>query len=360
MAASWRAQFSDGQSAKSWRCEIRLEANGLAIDRGDHHDLQIWPYSDLRSHTLKTQGAEMIVTQRGAPGAQLLMREAEAIERLTRIAPQLTTSGNRRRWLTPLLAVAGAIVAVIALMWHLDVKPARTIAGLLPDGVRQSIGRSVVEQFKARGAVCDAPAGRQAMDTLLTRLLIDQPNAALYKVTIIDLPFRNAFATAGDQIVVTSQLIKKARSPDEVAGVLAHEIGHGIERHPDASLIRVLGLSLLLEVVSGGSGMLSSFSLHILETGYRRQDEFTADRQALRLLKRAAISNKGLAGFFARNVEKRKEPLPQALSTALDFMRTHPYPAQRLAVIRRAPPYPATRSLNDTEWQALRAICPDG
>jgi len=356
MAASWRAQFSDGQSARSWRCEVRLEANGLAIDRGDAHELQIWPYSELRSHTLKAHGAEMIVERRDTPGAQLLIRETGAIERLIRIAPQLTVTGNRRRWLTPLFAVVGAIVAVIALLWHLDVKPARTIAGLLPDGVRQRIGRSIVEQFKAKGDVCNAPAGRQAMDELLSHLLTEQPDAALYKVTVIDLPYRNAFATAGGQIVVTWQLIKQAQSPDEIAGVLAHEIGHGIERHPDASLIRVFGLSLLLEAVSGGSGMLSSFSLHVLETGYRRQDEFAADRQALRLLKRAAIANKGLEDFFARNAKDGQE----SSFRALDFMRTHPYPRQRLEVVRRASPYPATSSLNDRQWQALRAICAKG
>ncbi len=291
--------------------------------------------------------------RRDAPGVQLLIREAGAIERLRRIAPQLMASGNRRRWLMPLLAVAVLIVAGIALLWHLDVKPARAIAGLLPDGVRQSIGRSVVEQFKAKGAVCNAPAGRQALNGLMARLLGREPSAALFTVTVVNLPFSNAFATAGGQIVITGRMIATAQSPDEVAGVLAHEIGHGIERHPDAGLVRALGLSFLLELFSGDSGMLGGITLHVLQTGYIRQDELAADQQALRLLKQAAISQNGLENFFARNATKNKAKILQAF----DFLRTHPYPRQRLAVVRRSQPYPATASLDDKEWQALRKIC---
>ncbi|MGI9477771.1 MAG: M48 family metallopeptidase [Hyphomicrobiaceae bacterium] len=360
MAASWRAQYSDGQSARSWRCEIRIEANGLMIDRGADFDHQIWPYSELRSPTVKTHGAEMIIEQRVSPGAQLLIRDGDAIERLRRIAPQLAASGSRRAILVPLIAIAGSIVALIALVWALNLQPARAIAGMLPDGVRQSIGRNVVDHFKTKGRVCDAPAGRRALDRLLARLLKREPNAALYSVTIIDLPFRNALATAGGQMIITSELIKHARAPDEVAGVLAHEIGHGIERHPDAGMVRLLGLSLLLEVFGGGSGMLSGISLQLLETGYRRQDEAAADQQALRLLRQAGISQKGLQHFFARDAEQRKESSSRALNMALDFLRTHPSSKERVAAVRRTPPYRSTPSLNPSEWQALRRICRDG
>lgn len=358
MTANWRAQYSDGQSARSWQCEIRLAANGLSIDRGDEYELQIWPYSQLRSHTLKARSAEMIVERGDAPGAQLLIRDASAIEQLKRIAPQLTVSGNRRRWLTPLLLVTGVIIALIAAIWALDIKPARTIANLLPDRMRQSIGRTVVEHFKAKGQVCDVPGGREAMDQLVARLLGHEPTLEMFRVTVVDLPFRNAFATVGGQMIITKKMITQAQSPDEIAGVLAHEIGHGIERHPDAGLIRALGLSLLLEIISGGTGLLSSFSLHLLETGYRRQDERAADQQALRLLRQAAISKKGLEDFFQRLAEEQKESSVEALKLALDFLRTHPYPQQRLEVVRRAPSYDATPSLNDSQWKALRAICP--
>ena len=188
----------------------------------------------------------------------------------------------------------------------------------------------------------------------MARLLGEEPSAALFTVTVVDLPFNNAFATAGGQIVITANMIRAAKSSDEVAGILAHEIGHGIERHPDAGLVRALGLSVLLELFAGGSGMLGGIGLHVLQAGYVRQDELAADQQALRLLKQAAISQNGLENFFAHSAKKEKAKILQSF----DFLRTHPYPRQRLAVVRRTAKYAATASLDDEQWQALRKICP--
>ena len=55
---------------------------------------------------------------------------------------------------------------------------------------------------------------------------------------MIDWALVNAFATPGGQIIMTRGLVQKAGSPDEVAGVLAHEIGHTIELHPEAGLVQ--------------------------------------------------------------------------------------------------------------------------
>ncbi len=357
MAESWRGRFSDGQSARSWSCEIRLEANGLAIDRGPEHDVEIWSYSRLQSlasHAKRNgRDAEFIIGLRDAPGAQLVIRDAGALERLGRIAPQLTAVGKRIRWLVPLTAIAGAIVVAIALIWHLDIKPARAIAGVLPDQVRQSIGRSVVAHFSAQGPLCDAPAGRQALDQLLTRLLQQEAGAELFEVTVIDLPFSNAFATAGGQMILSAKLLQEADTPDEVAGVLAHEVGHGVERHPDAGLVRSIGLAVLFEFFTGGTGMVGSLAMHALQSGYVRQDELVADRHALRLLKSAEISYRGLETFFVRLAKKHKKPAFQAF----DLLRTHPYPDARLAVVRRSVPYRTRPALTATQWRALRAIC---
>lgn len=329
-----------------------MEANGLAIDRGAQHELQFWPYSSLRSITPPTGRTETIIEQDGAPGAQLLINDADAIKQLARVAPGLKSSVARRRWLVSLGAVLAVAATAIALVWYLEPQPSRAIAEMIPERTRQSIGRTVIEQFKAQGRECASPAGRRALDKLMARLLAGEPDTASYKITVVDLPYRNAFATMGGQMVITAKMIEAARTPDEVAGVLAHEIGHGIERHPDAGLVRRLGLSLIFEMVVGGSGVLTGLTLQALDAGYTRQDERAADQQALRLLRHAKISQRGIEDLFARGAKTEGGGL-----SAIDFLRTHPYSSERLAAVRRAPTYRATAALTTDEWRALRAIC---
>lgn len=329
-----------------------MEANGLAIDRGAQHELQIWPYSGLRNVTPRTGRAEMIIEPGDGSGAQLLISDPEALEQLARVAPGVAGRHARRRWLVSLVAVLAMIATGIALVWYLEPQPSRAIAEMIPERTRQSIGRAVIEQFKAQGRECAAPAGRRALDKMMARLLAQEPDTDTYKITVVDLPYRNAFATMGGQMVITAKMIEAARTPDEVAGVLAHEIGHGIERHPDAGLVRRLGLSLIFELFVGGSGVLSGLTLQALDAGYTRQDERAADQQALRLLRRAGISQRGLEELFARGAKTEGGG-----NFALDFMRTHPYSSERLDTVRRAPPYRATAALDAADWRALRAIC---
>jgi len=373
-------KYSDGLSARSWRCDVQLGRGGLEIDRGDDGDVIVWPYSALTSSVgISRNAREAIIEWREMPGAQVDVRDSAFIRQLLLLAPQLSTGGQRWRWLMPILALAGLIVALIALIWHLDLKPARSIAMLLPDSTRQTLGRSVIAQFKTKGKTCTAPAGRQALVALKERLLKGVPGVDIFRVTVIDLPIVNAFAVPGGQMVITSRLIQAAKSPDEVAGILAHEIGHGIERHPEASVIRVMGLQFLVQLISGGNtGGLGGLGVMFLQTGYMRQDEFSADSQALNLLRRARISQNGFANFFTRiggedcrksgnsadgegnckgAKKKTSSSAEVALGNPMDLLRTHPYPTARLKIVRQTPSYPHTPALAPSQWQALKRIC---
>ena len=69
-------------------------------------------------------------------------------------------------------------------------------------------------------------------------------------------------------------LLKQARSPDEVAGVLAHEIGHVREKHVMQALLRQMGLAVVLGGIDGNSGALVN---NMLAMSYSRESEAEAD-----------------------------------------------------------------------------------
>ncbi|MDX7324874.1 M48 family metalloprotease, partial [Providencia rettgeri] len=80
-----------------------------------------------------------------------------------------------------------------------------------------------------------------ALKTLATRIDPDDPRL---EVDVVKLPMVNAVTLPGGRIVVFDGLIRAAKSPDEVAGVVAHEIGHVRHRDVMEGLLRQFGLSV--------------------------------------------------------------------------------------------------------------------
>ena len=150
-------------------------------------------------------------------------------------------------------------------------------------------------------AECTSPAGNKALDEMVGVLSAASGNPNPFHVKVVHWDIINAFAVPGEQIVVSGNLIAEAETPEEVAGVIAHEMGHGIELHPEAGIIRSLGLSAIIELfASGQSGTLTNAGALLLELQYSREAEHEADTHALRILKAADISPHPLAVFFKR------------------------------------------------------------
>ena len=211
--------------------------------------------------------------------------------------------------------------------------------------------------------VCETPASKAALDRLTQRLAAaasDKPMPA--RVVLLDWSLVNAFAVPGGQIILTRGLVQRAGSSDEVAGVLAHELGHTLELHPEAGIIRALGLAAATQLAFAGSqGTVSNIGLVLTQLRYTRIAEREADAHALRMLKGAGISAKGFGDFFERLEGKKpgeeKNGKDAGASDLAVILQTHPATADRIAMVRAQPTYPATAALSDEDWRALREAC---
>ena len=166
-----------------------------------------------------------------------------------------------------------------------------------------------------------------------------------------------ALARPGAEIIVFRGLIDQAGGPDELAGVLAHELTHVAERHPAAALIRGMGVGILATLITGdASGAVASGIATITASSYSRDDEAAADRGALARLKRAGIGNAGFATFF-----HRLETLEESGGVLPAWMGTHPETKSRIAAVEAAAdPRTLPPALRDEEWQAIKRICGKG
>jgi Zn-dependent protease with chaperone function len=98
----------------------------------------------------------------------------------------------------------------------------------------------------------------------------------------------NAFALPGGTIVITDQLIKKAKSDDEIAGVLAHEIGHVQNRHQLQQIYRLLGISFMIGVIGGDASQIVddvvTQAAALQSLAYTREFEAHADARSVEIM----------------------------------------------------------------------------
>ena len=244
----------------------------------------------------------------------------------------------------PALIVGAALAAIAAVtLWT----GTSLIARIVPESWELAFGDTLSGDFG--GNACTVPAGVQALATLTGELNRD---GRAVRVRVVDLPIVNAVTLPGRQVVLFRGLLLAARSPDEVAGVLAHELGHVDNRDAMTALLRDFGIGLLIGGADGGR-----VARALLASRYSRAAERAADTHAIAALARADISPADTAAFFDRLA--KQEGGMGRMASAFAYLSTHPLSAERragfIASTRGAPPY--RPALDAAGWQALRHIC---
>ncbi len=193
-----------------------------------------------------------------------------------------------------------------------------------------------------------APAARAALEHLLHRLYplpADDPDVDI-DVQVIRGDTINAYATLGGHIRVFDGLLQQARTPEELAGVLAHEIEHVRGRHIVQGAAVALATWGGLRALFGGGD--AGIARALLSLSFSREQETEADEQGLRRLRAAQVDAAGFARFFER--ASRSQALPALLSS-------HPADPERAERAARVGGYPTRPALAPQEWADLRGIC---
>jgi len=139
----------------------------------------------------------------------------------------------------------------------------------------------------------------------------------------------NAFALPDHHMVVYTGLIKEAKSNDEIAGVLAHEIAHMELKHVMKKLVKQIGYSILISITTGDAGgeVIKEVLGILTSSAYDRSLEKDADLKAVEYLKNAKLDVKAFADFLYRLGEENEGAVP------LTWISTHPDPKERAKYI---------------------------
>lgn len=190
------------------------------------------------------------------------------------------------------------------------------------------VAAQVSKEMKIQSGTSQEQTVRQIGNQLVSALARKDYN---YKFYVVDDPTPNAFTIPGGTIYVHTGLLSLAAGDrDELAGVIAHEIGHAYERHPAKGISRQYGVEYLSQLLfKENQSKLKQFSLQLAKqsilTRYGREDELAADQVGYELLGRAGFKTDGLIRFF-----KKLQQVSQGGNVPA-FLSTHPPTPERIA-----------------------------
>jgi predicted Zn-dependent protease len=160
-----------------------------------------------------------------------------------------------------------------------------------------------------------------------------------FRFTVLNSPEVNAFALPGGYVYVTRGLLALANSEAELAGVLAHEIGHVTARHTAQRYNRAVGVGLATSVLGAlvrndVFDQLAGLGSELYLKGYSRDQEYESDVLGVRYMARAGYDPRAQSAFL-RSLELHSE-LEKHLAGSErrdpveDFFATHPRTAERV------------------------------
>lgn len=361
---SWpRAEgiYFDGRTARAHEVQLSIDdaaqtlcirAPGLAAD---------WPLAQLRRLPDQAARQGLVLRRADDPLARLLTSDRLLAKRLPALA-QRGSDVSRPRLLS---WACGALASVALIILVLVPLMADQLAAFIPPEGERALGDSTLAQIRkalsesepAPLPLCDDPRGRAALSVMQAALERHADLPVPLTVHVLNHSMVNAFALPGGHVIFMRGLIDQARTPEEVAAVFAHEMGHVASRDPTRHALRSAGsigvLGLLFGDFAGGALVLF-LTEQLIEAQYSQQAETAADQFAYGVLQKAAIAPAALGDIFARLAAEHGE----TDGLAAHFL-SHPALSRRIAAARAATPadFQSQPLLSAAQWRALGDIC---
>jgi len=350
------ARFYNGETAEVHDVSVKPAASELVIYRpADSAILARWPVGDIAVLGDLAHEATPPMVCRGSE-ARLVVEDPELRRQLAGWVPALAPLAQRPVPAGRRLAGFGAtFAALIAVFWFAVDYGSEFVAPLMPHSVQVELGETVYDELTGDKDECHGRQGLAALNNLANRLAAAADYPHKITVHVVEGGPVNAFTLPGGILVFYSDLIDQAKDQAQVAGVLAHEIGHVVHHHAMKGLVRQYGVELLAKLASGGySDMLNTLSsggnlLLALRNG--RAFEREADATGVALLEKLGLRADGMASFFEQMMQKE----PKDMAAAAGIWSSHPPTAERIAATKRPPV--GQPAFTEAEWRAVRNVC---
>ncbi|MGH6891772.1 MAG: M48 family metallopeptidase [Dongiaceae bacterium] len=345
-------RFFDGRVAKPRTVTLAIRADEIEIFDEVGATAAVWPFSHVRVVDQNAVSGNYVLRLAPDHAARLEVSAGAQLQALLAQRPDLRRWRARARvGLFKAFVLWGAVgVAIMAALYFGWTRASILIATWIPPSWEDRIGAQVEQAWFPESKRCSGADGARALQALGERIWPEDESQGV-RLFIIKEGDPNAFAVPGHRIVVFSGLIERATSPEMVAGVVAHEMGHVDLHHPMRGLIHQLGLGAVLTMIFGDSS-LASMGQVALALSYSRDMEREADQRGIELLKRAGIRADGMSAFFS---VVKSDMNKGAFGRLPEFLSSHPDLDARIEATKQPPT--GSPAMSDADWQALRKVC---
>jgi predicted Zn-dependent protease len=228
------------------------------------------------------------------------------------------------------MLVIGALFIGLALLTYFFLLPWMVNKAVenFPSDYEKKFGKVMYDQVKAS----------ERWDATQTKLINNFFDSLHFKskynieILYVNKDEVNAYALPGGYMVVYDGILKKMKSEEELAGLLAHEFSHIKLKHTLKSTFNSIGFATMLQIVFGGFdesiiGLLGSQTEQLRQLHYSRTLETAADENGFNLMKEQNLDPKGMVNLFERLKAESNDIIPSILST-------HPLPEERINYIQ--------------------------
>lgn len=265
------------------------------------------------------------------PGLEIFVDDFSLLDRLdipalAQARTALTARLQKREINRRLKILAYCLAAIVVITWFGGVATkfmVRSIAARVPASWDQRFGSNAMAEFRAEEKFIDdtnAIARLAEVAQPLLRVLPKLPNG--YQFHIVDDEEVNACALPGGHIVVNTGLLKTVDRPEQLLGVIAHEMAHVTERHAYRHEISMAGPFMVFKLFLGSSSssgaILSGGTAILLNADFSQDFENEADAKGWDYLVAANIDPRGMVEMFEKFKKLSDEDaqfLPQSLQS---------------------------------------------
>jgi Zn-dependent protease with chaperone function len=346
------AVYFDGRSNRKHGVTLRLAANLEIVEGGALVDT--WPFDAVRRADGPPEWLRLSCLA-ALPLARVEITDP-AMQQVVAVRCRSLNAGRESHtWRIAGWSLA-AVGSIFALVFFGIPLLADRLAPLVPRAVESRLGEAIDKQarFVLGGKVCTGADGQAAFAVMVDKLKrasgIDDP----LRAQVISTALPNAFALPGGKIYLTNGLLQKANNVDEIAGVIAHELGHVRHRDSMRQLIQTGGTSFLVgllfgDVIGGSAVIFATRSL--FNSSFSREMERDADDAAIATMHKLGRSPRPMGELLIRITGAQA-------NKSIGLLASHPLTEERLAIMKKADARNVGADiLSARQWTALKEIC---
>ncbi len=351
------------EKLKTGRCGVKINLTDTGIESiTQDGELFSISYNLIKIENIEPTG-KIFKLSGGNESFHFVSHDKSLLRKINRTGTQNVTeqiktiNTSNRNLLTKKFIIAGIVIGFFIILYLMIPVLFNSAISLLPKELDEQLGQVGMLQIQDEFIPFNDTFIQNSIDEILVILKqnLGPDNDWQFKIILVHNEVTNAFALPGGTIFVFTGLLSNSTSAEEVAGVIAHEMGHVINRHGIKRIAQSIGTIIIIQLLFGDSEGFLELAAEFLTVAsvnnYSQSQEREADKTSVELMYKAGLNPAAFSEFFYRLKEQGGE-----VPDYLNWLSTHPSHDERISAIEdMVDDLPETRSDSlDINWEEIQ------